>query len=65
MPFLKFRVRVSTTGLDAIAARRLVVTLAGLAQDRAVLVASHDPIVLAAAGRVVTVARSADLEPAR
>lgn len=54
-----------TTGLDADAARRLVGTLAELAQDRAVLVASHDPIVLAAADRVVTVARSAELEPVR
>jgi ABC-type multidrug transport system fused ATPase/permease subunit len=54
-----------TTGLDADAAGRLVGTLAELARDRAVLVASHDPIVLAAADRVFTVARSADLEPIR
>jgi ATP-binding cassette, subfamily B, bacterial len=54
-----------TTGLDADAAGRLVGTLAELARDRAVLVASHDPIVLAAADRVFTVARSADLEPVR
>ena len=54
-----------TTGLDADAAHRLVGTLAALARDRAVLVASHDPIVLASADRVINVARSVDLEPAR
>lgn len=43
-----------TTGLDEAAARRLLATLRHLARTRAVLVASHDPIVLTSADRVVT-----------
>jgi ABC-type multidrug transport system fused ATPase/permease subunit len=42
-----------TTGLDGREAARLVVTLRELARTRSVVVASHDPILLAAADRLV------------
>lgn len=42
-----------TAAVDAAASRRLMATLRRLAQDRAVLVASHDPAVLAAADEAV------------
>ncbi|GAA1732391.1 ABC transporter ATP-binding protein [Isoptericola hypogeus] len=46
-----------TTGLDAAAAQRLLATLRRLADDRSVVVASHDPAVLAEADEVVTIER--------
>lgn len=54
-----------TTGLDAPAARRVVDTLIDLARERSVLVASHDPLVLAAADVVVEVAAPEAGEPGR
>lgn len=44
-----------TTGLDARASRTLLTTLRRLANERTVLVASHDPIVLEAADDIVAV----------
>ena len=55
-----------TTGLDPTMAAQLVATLTRLAQERTVLIATHDELVLAAADDVLTVAEPCAIkEPAR
>jgi ABC-type cobalamin/Fe3+-siderophores transport system ATPase subunit len=46
-----------TTGLDSAAAVQLVETLRAVSKRRTVIVASHDPLVQAAADRVVTLSQ--------
>ncbi|MCU0300241.1 MAG: ABC transporter ATP-binding protein/permease [Candidatus Nanopelagicales bacterium] len=54
-----------TTGLDGRDAARLVATLRELARTRSVVVASHDPVVLDAADRVVDLADPGQPGPGR
>jgi ATP-binding cassette, subfamily B, bacterial len=48
-----------TTGLDAEAARRLMVALATGSRERTVVVLTHDPVVLEHVDRVVALAPAA------
>jgi ABC-type multidrug transport system fused ATPase/permease subunit len=54
-----------TTGLDGPAARELVATLTGLAGDRTVVVATHDPLVLETAESVIEISEGSTVAVAR